>query len=182
MENGSQVTFGLFRLDVPGGCLWREGQVQKLTLKAFAVLCCLVERVGQVVTKEQVFRVVWPDTVVSEAALTVCIRELRQALGDDAKSPRYIEMVHRRGYRFIGEVASSQQSVVSIRELSGVRDPASEVKNSYSAFSNPQSAINLVGREAELAQLHSWLAKTLSGERQIVFVTGEAGIGKTALI
>jgi len=96
MADENDFTFGPFRLEASSGSLWREGQIQKLTLKAFAVLCCLVERAGQVVSKEELFRVVWPDTVVSEAALTVCIWELRQALGDQAKSPRYIETVHRR--------------------------------------------------------------------------------------
>lgn len=67
-----------------------------------------MERGGQVVIKEDLFKIVWPNTVVSDAALTVCIRELRQALGDDAKASQYIETVHRRGYRFIGKVVSSQ--------------------------------------------------------------------------
>lgn len=107
MADGNYVTFGPFQLDVANGCLWREGQVQKLTLKAFALLCCLVERAGQVVTKEDMFRVVWPDTIVGEAVLTVCIRELRQVLGDDAKAPQYIETVHRRGYRFIAPLNTS---------------------------------------------------------------------------
>ena len=66
---------------------------------------------------------------MSDGALTFCIVELRKALGDNAKAPRFIETVARRGYRFIAEVVSGQLSVVSSGELSGVRSPASEVLN-----------------------------------------------------
>ena len=78
----------------------------RLTPKAFQVLRYVVERPGQLVTKEELFRGVWADTVVSDAALTMCIQEIRKALQDDAKSPQYLETVHRRGFRFIGEVVS----------------------------------------------------------------------------
>ena len=106
----------------------------------------------------------------------ICIRELRKALGDDARVPQFIETVHRRGYRFIAAahnpVASSKypssEGITSVRQLSN------------SGLSTQHSL--LVGREAELAQLHGWLDKALRGERQVVFVTGEAGIGKTTLV
>ena len=54
------------------------------------------------VTKEELFTAVWPDTVVSDAALTSCIQEVRQALRDNSRSPRYLKTVHRRGFQFIG--------------------------------------------------------------------------------
>jgi DNA-binding winged helix-turn-helix (wHTH) protein len=163
------LSFGPYRFDPGHGQLWRGKQGVKLTLKAIALLRQLVQQAGQVVTKEELFRRVWPDTVVSDTTLTSCILELRQALHDRAKTPRYIETVHRRGYRFIGKVVSSQHSVAS------------------SLLSSPTPSIQhpaplLVGREAELRQLHSWLEKALSGERQIVFVSGEPGIGKTTLV
>ena len=87
-----------------------------LTPKALAVLRVLVTRPGQVVTKEEFFQSVWTETVVSDDALAACIQELRRALRDDARKPRYIETIHRRGYRFVGKVASSQQSVASSQE------------------------------------------------------------------
>ena len=59
-------------------------------------------RAGQAVTKEELFTAVWPDTVVSDAALTSCIQEVRQALRDNSKSPRYLKTIHRRGFQFIG--------------------------------------------------------------------------------
>ena len=88
----------------------------RLTPKALALLQTLVIRSGQVVTKDELFQAVWPDTVVSDDALTSCMQELRRALGDDARQPRYIETVHRRGFRFIGKVLSEQSSVVSQTE------------------------------------------------------------------
>ena len=66
-------------------------------------------------TKDELFAAVWSDTVVSDAALTSCIQELRQALHDHARKPRYIETVHRRGFRFIGKVVSSQEEVSQIK-------------------------------------------------------------------
>ena len=88
----------------------------KLTPKALAMLCYLVDRAGQVVIKEDLFQSVWADTVVSDGALTVCIQEVRRVLRDDATQPRYIETVHRRGFRFIGKVVSIQSSVVGQEE------------------------------------------------------------------
>jgi transcriptional regulator with AAA-type ATPase domain len=98
--------------------------------------------------------------------------ELRKALSDDAKAPRFIETVHRRGYRFLSAVTT--QPVVST-QLS-VSSPPSPTPSTQ----HPTPV--LIGRETEFTQLHHWLAKALNGERQIVFVTGEPGIGKTTLI
>ena len=132
---------------------------------------------GQLVTKEQVLAAVWPGTYIEEGALTICIAELRKALGDDAKTPRFIETVHGRGYRFLPTVTTAppvrslEQFGVQSLPQAGRRTPNSELRDSP-----------LVGRESELAQLNGWLDKAISGERQLVFVTGEPGIGKTSLV
>src|SRR5712691_11569592 len=146
------LRFGPYRLDPPSGQLWRGTLEVKLTPKALAVLRHLLQQPGQVVSKEEFFRAVWADTVVSDAALTSCIQELRQALHDDARSPRYIETVHRRGFRFIAPLTPAPPPVSSSRfHVSGfLSKPAP----------NPQHpAPTLVGREAELRQLHNWLDK-----------------------
>src|SRR5262245_37475615 len=109
MPGGQLLSFGPYRLDTQKEQFWHETQPVRLTPKAFQVLCYVVERPGQLVTKEELFRVLWADTVVSDAALTTCIQELRKALQDNAKTPQYLETVHRRGFRFIGKVISSQQ-------------------------------------------------------------------------
>src|SRR5687768_45441 len=98
------VCFGGFRLDFGDERLWRGQEWIPLSPKAFAVLRYLLSHAGQLVTKDALFAAVWPETSVSEWALTVTIRALRRGLGDQARRPQFIETVHRRGYRFIAPV------------------------------------------------------------------------------
>ncbi len=109
MADNHSLSFGPYQLDLTKEQLWCEAQPVRLTPKAFQVLCYLAGRPGQVVTKDELFRVAWPDTVVGDAALTMCIQEIRKALHDQSRSPQYVETVHRRGFRFIGTIVSSQQ-------------------------------------------------------------------------
>src|SRR5712691_10419562 len=97
----------------------------------------------------------------------MCMSEIRKTLGDQPKTPQFIETVHRRGYRFIAPVAAGAAPVSSSR----FQVPSSDTQHSV-----------LVGRDAELVQLHGWLGTALNGERQLVFVTGEPGIGKTTVV
>ena len=94
---------------------------------------------GQVVSKEELFTAVWPETVVSEGVLTSRIRELRQALGDTTATPRYIETVSRRGYRFIEKVSRSQP-LVDRREEEGQNSKLTEQqgKKFFSSVLSPQ--------------------------------------------
>src|SRR5262245_52771270 len=103
-----QVSFGHHRYEPATGRLWAAQRELKLTRKAAAVLGLLLERGGQPVTKQELFAAVWSGTVVSDDALTTCIQELRKALGDDAKQPRYIETRHRYGYCFVAELTRSE--------------------------------------------------------------------------
>ena len=100
------VTFGRYRLE-PGAGLMSGAREVHLTPKALALLSFIAERPGDVITKEELFAAVWPEVAVGDAALVTCIQELRKALRDDARRPRYIETLHRRGYRFIAKAASS---------------------------------------------------------------------------
>ncbi len=187
------------RLDTANECVWRGTRAIPLTPKTFAVLRYLVEHPGRLVTKEELLNAAWPDIYVSDAALKVCIRRIRQALGDQPHASRFIETVHWRGYRFIGKISETHEAVRSpesrVRSLekSGVQSPQPESQEDkpciehsasapQSAIRNPQSAIGIVGREGELAQLQRRLEQALRGERQIVFVTGELGIGKTTVV
>ncbi len=175
MQTYQSLSFGPYRLDLHTGQLWRGKQEVRLTLKAAAVLRYLLARAGHVVTKDELFASVWSDTVVSDTALTSCIQELRHALHDDARKPRYLETVHRRGFRFIGKVVGSQQEEAANQKA--------KVKDQSDWSPSPQHpAPTLVGREAGTRQLHEWLEKAVSGERQLVFVTGEPGIGKTTVV
>ncbi|HEX3228777.1 MAG TPA: winged helix-turn-helix domain-containing protein, partial [Pyrinomonadaceae bacterium] len=168
MGNEKRILFDPFCLDLANGRLWRGSQPIKLRPKAFAVLDHLIARPGQLVTKDDLLNAVWPGTFVGEAVLKVTIRQIRDALGDDPKTPRFIETAHRRGYRFIGlidevDTVSAADARTADRIALGVRR-------------------QVVGREEALAIMRGRLEKSLAGERQILFVTGEAGIGKTALV
>src|SRR3954447_6996741 len=102
------VLFGQYRFDSRGGLLMSGAKEVRLTPKALALLSFLAERPGEVVTKDELFAAIWPKTQVSDAALVTCIQELRKALRDNARRPRYIETLHRRGYRFIGKIPASR--------------------------------------------------------------------------
>jgi TolB-like protein/cytochrome c-type biogenesis protein CcmH/NrfG len=100
------LTFGRFSLDPRGGLMSGTRPV-RLTPKALALLSFMAGRPGEVIPKEELFGAVWPEVTVGDAALVTCIQELRKALGDDARRPRYIETLHRRGYRFVGKITAA---------------------------------------------------------------------------
>src|SRR5262245_6575194 len=106
------LQFGLYRFDPARGQLWRHSQVIDLPPRALAGLGYLVAQAGQLVTKEALLAAGWPDTAVTEWVLTTCMRDLRRALGDDARQPQYIATVHRRGYRFMAEVTELAETAL----------------------------------------------------------------------
>src|SRR5436305_12827060 len=106
MQAAKEVAFGAFRLDHINECLWQDRRAISLRPKAFAVLKLLVQQPGLLVTKQKVLDTVWPGTFVGDAVLKDNIRQLRDALCDDAAAPEYIETAHRRGYRFIAKISA----------------------------------------------------------------------------
>ncbi|MBZ5538505.1 MAG: tetratricopeptide repeat protein [Acidobacteriia bacterium] len=96
--------FGEFTLDASEHNLRRKGREVFLRPKAFETLWYLVERHGHLVEKNELMDHVWADTSVTETVLTHCITEVRQALEDDTRNPRYLKTIPRVGYKFIGEV------------------------------------------------------------------------------
>ena len=157
-----------WRVDWANECVWHGEAMVRLPPKVFAVLRLLVAQAGQLVTKEALMEAVWPDAVVSDAVLTSCIGELRKVLGETAHAPRFIQTVHRRGYRFIGHLPPVAPSAL----------PPSPRPSDRATTSPPL----LVGRERELTHLHQWLERVRQGARQTVFLTGEPGLGKTTLV
>ena len=97
----SRVRFGDFVLDRADERVHGPSGPLKIGHKAYRVLVALVEQEGRLLTKEALFSDVWDGTIVSESALTSVIKELRRALGDESRTPRYIESVYGRGYRFL---------------------------------------------------------------------------------
>ena len=107
------VRFSRYTLDRDG--LWRGKQEVRLTPKALEVLRVLVERAGRLVSKQELLETVWSGTAVSDAALSSCIQEIRQALRDDARQPRFLATVHRRGFRFLAAQADESPPSRSTR-------------------------------------------------------------------
>lgn len=153
--------FPPFGLDIENELLLRERDTVPLTPKSFAVLRHLVENAGRLVTKEELLGAVWPDTFIQEAVLKSCVGEIRRALGDDAAAPTFIQTRHRLGYQFIASVTDAAPASVA---------------------PTPEAATEIVGRDPELGRLRTALDKALAARRQVVFVSGEAGIGKTSLV
>lgn len=113
-QSSTQLAFGPFRLEMANARLWRGDQPVPLQPKALTVLHYLAERAGRLVTKDELLDAGWPGVFVGDAALKVCIREIRRALADDAARPTYVETVHRRGYRFIAPVTFSVAAPTSL--------------------------------------------------------------------
>jgi DNA-binding winged helix-turn-helix (wHTH) protein/tetratricopeptide (TPR) repeat protein len=157
--------FAAFRLDPVNQCLWRRsdsGEFERilLTPTEFSVLDHLVEHAGRLVTHSELLDAVWPRMAIEPQVVKSKIFQLRRLLEDDPKHPRFIETLTRRGYRFVALVERA------------VTDAApSEAPRS-----------SLVGRQRALAVLEAHLRQALAGKPQLVFVTGEPGIGKSALV
>jgi DNA-binding winged helix-turn-helix (wHTH) protein/predicted ATPase len=166
MAQADDPAAGPVWLDLEHEQLRRGDKPLHLRPKSFALLRYLVAHPGRVLSKDELVEAVWPRTAISDGVLTVSINEVRHALGDTAQTPQHLETVPRRGYRWRGALPTA----------SPFPDPAA----SRPATSLPPPLP--IGREAEVAQLHDWLAQARSGARQVGFVTGEAGIGKTTVV
>src|SRR3954471_18391863 len=103
MSNGNEICFDDCTLRRDSGDLIRDGRTLRLRAQVQQVLEALLERPGEVVTRAQLIARLWPKGIVDfEIALNSAVRRLRAALEDDAETPRYVETLPRRGYRFIG--------------------------------------------------------------------------------
>jgi DNA-binding winged helix-turn-helix (wHTH) protein len=158
--------FAPFRFDPVNQCLWHHtnpGADERILIKPkpFAILQYLLEHAGRLVTQDELLQAVWPDTFVQPEVLKRHILDIRNVLGDDARNPVFIETQPRRGYRFIARI---------------------EDESSAGAIASVPTRSSFVGRERALSELRGYFKKTLVGQRQIVFITGEPGIGKTTLV
>src|SRR5215470_14178547 len=151
--SGRVIRFGKFDLDCVEGSLRRDGAEVSLRAKSFAVLRYFAQNPGRLITREELLHAVWQRAHVSPSVVRVSIGEVREALGDDSAESRFIETVGRQGYRFVAAHAAPQMATSSF-----------------------------VGRAADLRRLHTLLRRCRAGSRQFAFVTGEPGIGKTALV
>jgi DNA-binding winged helix-turn-helix (wHTH) protein/tetratricopeptide (TPR) repeat protein len=166
-SNPVRVRFDRFELDEANARLLRDGTAVALAPTPFAVLCALVRQPGSLLTTNALLDDVWGHQFVTDSVLRTAISELRTALDDDARKPRFVETVSRRGYRFIG-VPSAVPAALGVQPnvpaLATVRAPY------------------FIGRAEPLSRLRRAWDIACSGKRAVVWIAGEPGIGKTTLI
>src|SRR5215468_2375639 len=153
--------FHAFRLDPVNQCLWRGEQRVSITPRAFDLLVYLVEHAGRLVTQEEILEALWPQIHVNPEVVKKQVLAIRKVLGDRTDESIFIETIPRRGYQFVAPVVD---------------------ETAVAAFPASDATRPIVGRGAELAALDRALDDALRGRRRVVFVSGEAGIGKTTLV
>ena len=158
--------FESFALDTSNECLWHEGVQIPLASKPFSVLRYLVENPGRLITHDELLDALWPETYVQPQILRTYVLDLRKILDDDAKQPRFIQTIPKRGYSFVAAVKDA---------------PSPAVGATHRTPTTPDSTV-LIGRDDEIFRLQTLASQAAAGQRQVVFITGEAGIGKTSLI
>jgi DNA-binding winged helix-turn-helix (wHTH) protein len=155
----AKLRFDCFELDEADARLARAGEPVALAPKPFAVLCALTRKPDKLVTKNELLDAVWGHRFVTESVLKSAISEVRAALGDDAKRPRYIETVSRRGYRFIApSIDTPMQTAAAVEQTNG------------NARGHPAlAALTALCRgDAALADLIRAVAATLEGEQLVL--------------
>jgi DNA-binding winged helix-turn-helix (wHTH) protein/tetratricopeptide (TPR) repeat protein len=168
-----RVRFDRFEIDEAEARLIDGGQAVHLAPKPFALLCALARAPLTLITKSALLDDVWGHQFVSDSVLKTTISDLRASLQDDPKQPRYIETVSRRGYRFIGTVSEAAKPAAPAEFLA-----APEPRNAPMLPPVPAS----IGRADVLARLKSAWGVAATGRRQVLWVAGEAGVGKTTVI
>ena len=145
-----RVCFGVFELDLRAGELRKRGLRVRLQQQPFQVLAMLLEHAGQVVGREELQKKLWPaDTFVDfDHGLNKAINKIREALGDSAESPRFVETVARRGYRFIADVRIAEGTSVPSTELATQPSPAPD--------SRDRQDVGPLAMLTRLLQLHAW--------------------------
>jgi predicted ATPase len=156
MTQEHYLTFGPFRLETTQARLWRGEQAIPLRPRTGAVLRYLATHSGRLVTKTELRQHVWAGMHVTDTVLRVCIREIRAALEDAAEAPQYLQTAGGQGYQWL-------------------------VPGDGSAVP-PAANRPIVGRQAEVEALEKCFRRAAIGERQLVFLSGEGGIGKTTVI
>lgn len=162
----SAILFGPFRLLTTQRLLLKADRPVRLGSRALDMLIALVKRPGELVTKRELMRVVWPDTVVVEANLTVHVAALRRALGDGRAGNRYVVNIPGRGYRFVAPVTIAQ-------DLQPSAPPAAAVERTHNL---PTLLTDLIGRADIVDEVVDQLP-----QGRFITIAGPGGIGKTAV-
>jgi DNA-binding winged helix-turn-helix (wHTH) protein len=163
-----RLHFDPFVLDIAAAQLTRDGQVLALRPKAFALLQALAQRPGELVSKDELLDTVWGRRFITEGVIKAVVAELRKAMADDPKAPRWIVTVPRRGYRFGAPVQAAAPPL---------RPAEAPSLGGASAGNVPLSLEPIFGRDEALATLAGLL-----GTQRLITLAGPSGIGKTRLL
>ena len=160
--------FGAFAADLRSGELYKDGARVRLQEQPFRILGLLLERPGEVLTREELRQKLWPnDTFVDfDHGINVAIAKIREALGDSSEEPEFVQTIGRRGYRFIATVNKVVSSLPAFPALPRV----------------PLPKRHSVGREKERSELAAAFESVAAGRGMLMCVEGEPGIGKTTLV
>lgn len=154
-------------MDLAERRIWRGEQEVLLAPKAFEVLAYLAQRPNQLVLRDQLMKDLWPDTFVDDHALSFQIAEIRKVLGDDPKSPRYIETRPRRGYRFLADGESGGATPQAVETVPA--PPAPEPAQPSPPFSAPQVPETHYARSGDVNIAYQVVG---DGPIDLVFVMG----------
>jgi predicted ATPase/DNA-binding winged helix-turn-helix (wHTH) protein len=164
--------FGDWSLDPQQYELRRQGARIPCRPKVFQVLTTLIEHRHRVVTRDELLEYVWPDQCVGEETLTSCVKAARRAVGDSGQAQRVIRTVRGCGLRFVADVTVTDTLL----------PPGTLPTRPAQSPGLPPPRQPLIGRMAEITTLYQWYTKARQGQRQMGFITGDTGIGKTALV
>jgi len=148
-----------FAVDLTAGCLRKDGAPIRLRPKTWRLLALLIRRPGELVTKSEILEEIWEGSVVAEEVISVSVRELRRAFGEQSSGEQFIQTVHGRGYRFLPPTL----------RLAALDAPPAE----FEPFISRQREVSVLRSAFNATQLHG---------RQMVVIGGEAGAGKTAIV
>jgi DNA-binding winged helix-turn-helix (wHTH) protein len=172
MERNLTYFFGTFRLDTVTQLLWVDETNITLTPKVYGLLLYFLQHPGRVISHEELFDNVWRGRIVDDSSLRLAINSLRNVLHDESKFPNYILTVYKRGYRFLADVTVNQDYRIY---------EASKASPLYYRF-QIQTFLDEFEYNREVAVLHDVFQRASNGERRLVFLNGEQGVGKTALL
>jgi Tol biopolymer transport system component/DNA-binding winged helix-turn-helix (wHTH) protein len=168
-----------FRLDLDAYRLERDGAPLPLEPKAFNLLALMIQRPNHLFSKPEIFAAVWPDTAVTDHALTRVVAQLRRTLGDEVREARYIETVPTRGYRWIRPVEPCASTVIRSEPplTLGLRDSVPEVPNAASSTATPHRSGAIAALVAlGLTALAVWAVRQ-SGPRAGAFELDPGAVG-----